>query len=107
MQQKDTNRDKALELALGSIEKQYGKGAIMRLGEQEHSEEPEISSGSTSLDRCLGSGGYPRGRIIEIFGPETRSPSVSATAASPPSSTLSTRSTSATRGSSASTSTSC
>jgi recombination protein RecA len=71
MQQKDTNRDKALELALGSIEKQYGKGAIMRLGEQELSEVPVISTGSTSLDLCLGIGGYPRGRIIEIFGPES------------------------------------
>jgi recombination protein RecA len=69
--QKDSNRDKALELALGSIEKQYGKGAIMRLGENEHSEVPVISTGSTSLDLCLGVGGYPRGRIVEIFGPES------------------------------------
>jgi recombination protein RecA len=69
--QKDANRDKALELALSSIEKQYGKGAIMRLGESEHVDVPVIPSGSTSLDICLGVGGYPRGRIIEIFGPES------------------------------------
>src|SRR5688572_26369110 len=69
--QKDSNREKALELALGSIEKQYGKGAIMRLGENEHSEVPVIPSGSTSLDLALGVGGYPRGRVVEIFGPES------------------------------------
>src|SRR5687768_12904793 len=69
--QKDSNREKALELALGSIEKQYGKGAIMRLGENVNAEIPVIPSGSTSLDLCLGVGGYPRGRIIEIFGPES------------------------------------
>jgi recombination protein RecA len=69
--QKDSNREKALELALGSIEKQYGKGAIMRLGANETTEVPVVSSGSTSLDLCLGVGGYPRGRIIEIFGPES------------------------------------
>jgi len=69
--QKDANREKALELALGSIEKQYGKGAVMRLGVAEHVEVGTISSGATSLDICLGVGGYPRGRIIEIFGPES------------------------------------
>jgi recombination protein RecA len=69
--QKDANREKALELALGSIEKQYGKGAIMRLGVSEQVDVPVISTGSTSLDICLGVGGYPRGRIIEIFGPES------------------------------------
>jgi len=69
--QKDANREKALELALGSIEKQYGKGAIMRLGENEHVEIPVISTGSPSLDLCLGVGGYPKGRIAEIFGPES------------------------------------
>jgi recombination protein RecA len=69
--QKDNNREKALELALGSIEKQYGKGAIMRLGENEKTDVPVISSGSTSLDLALGVGGYPRGRIVEIFGPES------------------------------------
>jgi recombination protein RecA len=69
--QKDANREKALELALGSIEKQYGKGAIMKLGVAEHVDVPVISTGSTSLDLCLGVGGYPKGRIVEIFGPES------------------------------------
>jgi recombination protein RecA len=69
--QRDAQRDKALELALGSIEKQYGKGAIMRLGAAEHSDVSVVSSGSTSLDLCLGVGGYPCGRIVEIFGPES------------------------------------
>src|SRR6478609_5368883 len=69
--QKDANREKALELALGSIEKQYGKGAIMRLGENEHVDVPVISTGSVSLDLCLGVGGYAKGRIVEIFGPES------------------------------------
>ena len=69
--QKDANREKALELALGTIEKQYGKGAIMKLGTAEHVDVPVISTGSTSLDLCLGVGGYPKGRIVEIFGPES------------------------------------
>jgi recombination protein RecA len=69
--QKDTNREKALELALGSIEKQYGKGAIMKLGANDQVDVPVVSTGSTSLDLALGVGGYPRGRIIEIFGPES------------------------------------
>ncbi|MDB4977325.1 MAG: RecA protein [Myxococcaceae bacterium] len=69
--QKDINKEKALELALGSIEKQYGKGAIMRLGAHDNAEVPVVSSGSTSLDLCLGVGGFPRGRIVEIFGPES------------------------------------
>jgi recombination protein RecA len=67
----DTNREKALELALGAIEKQYGKGAIMRLSNDSKVEVPVISTGAPSLDLALGIGGYPRGRIIEIFGPES------------------------------------
>jgi recombination protein RecA len=68
----DSNRDKALHLALGSIEKAYGKGAIMRLGDESAKiEVPVISSGSISLDLALGVGGYPRGRIVEIYGPES------------------------------------
>jgi recombination protein RecA len=67
----DSNREKALELALGAIEKQYGKGAIMRLSNDTQVEVPVISTGSPSLDLALGVGGYPRGRIIEIFGPES------------------------------------
>ena len=67
----EENRGKALELALSSIEKQYGKGAIMRLGKQETPPVEIIPSGSLSLDLALGVGGYPRGRIVEIYGPES------------------------------------
>jgi recombination protein RecA len=69
--QRDPNREKALELALGSIEKQYGKGAIMRMAEGDHADIATISTGAPSLDLALGIGGYPKGRIVEIFGPES------------------------------------
>jgi recombination protein RecA len=65
-----TEKSKALAQALGQIEKHYGKGAIMRLGEDEKLEVPVISTGSLGLDLALGIGGLPRGRVIEIFGPE-------------------------------------
>lgn len=65
-----TNRLKALELALSQIEKQFGKGSIMKLGEDVKVDVPVIPTGSISLDMALGVGGIPRGRIIEIFGPE-------------------------------------
>ncbi len=65
-----TEKAKALAQALGQIEKHYGKGAIMRLGEDEKLEVPVISSGSLGLDLALGIGGIPRGRVIEVFGPE-------------------------------------
>jgi recombination protein RecA len=68
--QDTTEKTKALAQALGQIEKHYGKGAIMRLGEDEKLEVPVISSGSLGLDLALGIGGIPRGRVIEIFGPE-------------------------------------
>ena len=71
---KDTMNDerkKALEAAMAQIEKQFGKGAVMKLGEHEHQKIDTISSGSISLDIALGIGGYPKGRIIEIFGPES------------------------------------
>jgi recombination protein RecA len=67
----EENRGKALDLALASIEKQYGKGAIMRLGAQEAVPVEVIPSGSLSLDLALGVGGYPKGRIIEVYGPES------------------------------------
>lgn len=67
---KQTN-DKTLEQVLLDIEKQFGKGSVMKLGENEHREIDTISSGSLSLDIALGIGGYPKGRIIEIFGPES------------------------------------
>jgi recombination protein RecA len=63
-------RQRALGLAFAQIEKQYGKGAIMRLGESQAIDIPVISTGSLALDAALGVGGLPRGRIIEIFGPE-------------------------------------
>ncbi len=64
-------RDKALEMALGQIEKQFGKGAIMRMGENSHMQIEAISTGALSLDLALGIGGLPRGRIVELFGPES------------------------------------
>lgn len=68
---KTTEKDKALEQVLSDIEKQFGKGSIMRLGESKHMEVDVVSSGSLSLDIALGVGGYPKGRIIEIYGPES------------------------------------
>ncbi|MBI4287153.1 MAG: recombinase RecA [Chloroflexi bacterium] len=66
-----TEKDKALELALSQIEKQFGRGSIMRLGEASARMQVEaISTGSISLDLALGIGGIPRGRVTEIFGPE-------------------------------------
>ena len=64
------DKAKALDQALSHIEKQYGKGSIMRLGAEEKMDVPVISSGCLSLDLALGIGGIPRGRVIEIFGPE-------------------------------------
>jgi recombination protein RecA len=67
-----TNKDKekALEAALGAIQKSYGKGAVMMLGEKEAERVPAIAPGCPSLERALGCGGYPRGRVVEIYGPE-------------------------------------
>lgn len=62
---------KALEAALGSIEKQFGAGAIMKMGQSDHLNVDAISTGSIGVDIALGIGGVPRGRIIEIFGPES------------------------------------
>lgn len=64
-------RKKALEVAFSQIEKQFGKGAIMRLGEQTHLDIEAVSTGSLALDLALGVGGVPKGRIIEIYGPES------------------------------------
>ena len=71
MKSNDTAKDKALEQVLSDIEKQFGKGAIMKLGDSQHAKIDVCSSGSLSLDIALGVGGYPRGRIIEIYGPES------------------------------------
>ena len=68
---KDSTNDKTLDQVLADIEKQFGKGSIMRLGENPHMEVEVTSSGSLMLDKALGVGGYPKGRIIEIFGPES------------------------------------
>ena len=65
------DKDKALSQVLKDIEKQFGKGAIMKLGEQENANVEVSHSGSLALDIALGVGGYPKGRIIEIFGPES------------------------------------
>ncbi|MBO4874833.1 MAG: recombinase RecA [Bacteroidales bacterium] len=62
---------KAVQLAMGKIEKDYGKGSIMMLGAQVVENVPVIKSGSIALDAALGVGGYPRGRVIEIYGPES------------------------------------
>ncbi len=64
-------RDKALDMALGQIEKQFGKGSIMRMGEGAHMNVETVSTGALALDRALGVGGLPRGRVVEIFGPES------------------------------------
>ena len=69
MEKKDV--DKTLENVLADLEKQFGKGAVMRLGDNHHAKVEVVSSGSLSLDIALGAGGYPKGRIIEIFGPES------------------------------------
>lgn len=65
------DRSKALEAALGQIDRQFGKGSVMRLGEQEHVAIEAIPTGSIALDIALGIGGLPRGRIVEIYGPES------------------------------------
>ncbi|MFS0643431.1 recombinase RecA [Siminovitchia sp. 179-K 8D1 HS] len=66
-----SDRQAALDMALKQIEKQFGKGSIMKLGEQTDRKISTISSGSLALDIALGVGGYPRGRVIEIYGPES------------------------------------
>ncbi|PTU32885.1 recombinase RecA [Stenotrophobium rhamnosiphilum] len=67
----DDNRKKALEAALSQIEKQFGKGTVMRMGTDERPEIEAISTGSITLDTALGIGGVPRGRVVEIYGPES------------------------------------
>lgn len=69
--EKVKNKDEALQDAIKSIEKMYGKGSIMKLGERPNVDVDAIPTGSLSLDFALGVGGYPKGRIIEIYGPES------------------------------------
>ena len=71
MKKSDIKEDKALEEVMAEIEKQFGKGAIMKLGDESHMEIETISTGSLSLDVALGVGGFPKGRIIEVYGPES------------------------------------
>jgi recombination protein RecA len=66
-----SDRGKAIEAALAQIDKQFGKGSIMRLGSRETIEVPAIPTGALSLDAALGVGGFPRGRVVEIYGPES------------------------------------
>lgn len=66
-----SERKQALDMALRQIEKQFGKGSIMKLGEEQNQQIATIPSGSLALDVALGIGGYPRGRVIEIYGPES------------------------------------
>ena len=65
------NKNKALDAALAQIERAFGKGSIMKLGQREAVEIESISTGSLGLDIALGIGGLPRGRVVEIYGPES------------------------------------
>jgi len=67
----DTNKEKALAAALSQIERQFGKGSVMRMGDQEIVDIPAISTGSLGLDIALGIGGLPKGRVVEVYGPES------------------------------------
>ena len=67
----DENKLKAIEMAMGQIEKQFGKGSVMKLGEDATANIDAVSTGCLDLDIALGIGGVPRGRIIEIYGPES------------------------------------
>ncbi|WP_299981846.1 recombinase RecA [uncultured Pseudoteredinibacter sp.] len=67
----DQNKEKALQAALGQIERQFGKGTVMRMGDKEQVKIPAVSTGSLGLDVALGIGGLPKGRIVEIYGPES------------------------------------
>lgn len=67
----DEKKKRAIDMALSQIERQFGKGSIMRLGETKEVDVPAISSGSLSLDSALGVGGFPRGRVVEVYGPES------------------------------------
>ncbi|HRF58210.1 MAG TPA: DNA recombination/repair protein RecA, partial [Campylobacterales bacterium] len=67
----DDNKKKSLELAIKQIDKAFGKGALMRLGDKPEENIESISTGSLGLDLALGIGGVPKGRIIEVYGPES------------------------------------
>ena len=65
------DRTKALEMALGQIEKQFGKGSVMKMGEKGDMAIEVVPTGALALDLALGIGGLPRGRVVEIYGPES------------------------------------
>ncbi len=67
----DDNKLKALQTTLDRLKKTYGKGAVMRLGDQQVEKIETISTGSVALDVALGTNGFPKGRVIEIYGPES------------------------------------
>ena len=67
----EADKAKALEAALGQIERQFGKGTVMRMGDNNRQAIPSISTGSLGLDIALGIGGLPKGRVVEIYGPES------------------------------------
>src|SRR5690349_4194602 len=71
MEDERNERNRAIDLAIANIEKQFGKGSIMRLGEKKVEDVPAISASCLSLDAAIGIGGVPRGRIVEIYGPES------------------------------------
>ncbi len=71
MSTQNTDRQKAVDVAISQIERQFGKGSIMKLGDRPADDVPAISTTSLSIDYALGIGGVPRGRVIEIFGPES------------------------------------
>jgi recombination protein RecA len=69
--EKNSDKEKAVQTVMSQIERQFGKGSIMKLGGREVEAVPIIRTGSLALDKALGVGGYPRGRVIEIYGPES------------------------------------
>ena len=71
VERESVDKKKALEAALGQIERAFGKGSIMRLGEERVVETEVVPTGSLGLDIALGIGGLPRGRVVEIYGPES------------------------------------
>lgn len=71
MEKENSEKMRALEAALGQIEKQFGKGSIMKLGDFQAMNVDAIPTGALSLDIALGIGGIPRGRIVEVYGPES------------------------------------
>jgi len=69
--ERQMDRYKALEMAMGQIDKQFGKGSVMKMGERTNMDIEAISTGALSLDLALGIGGLPKGRVVEIYGPES------------------------------------